>query len=329
MGRKIAFSSSAERSPASRRSRFASVASRPAKLSLKKLSWNCRRSIDIRVHQHLVHHRKQPLGRERLLDESRGAERGRFLDVHVARVAREDEDGRGRVGLQLFECLDQIQAAHARHLDIRDDQVHALELREVERLFAARRLGDLIADVLENLGDDLPDGGDVVDDHDSRHGGPYRTFLRVSSRTSGLKGLTIQPVAPALLPFCLRSVPASVVSTRIGMNLQSGSARRLCTRSMPFMPGMLTSVITRSNFFCFAVASAWLPSGASTTSCPALVRVKATLCRMVVESSTTRICAIACPLRKARPWRCHPRRASPPPAPCHWAQRAPRLVSSG
>ena len=32
------------------------------------------------------------------------------------------------------------------------------------------------------------------------------------------------------------------------------------------MPGMFTSVMTRSNFFCFAVANALLPSGASVTS---------------------------------------------------------------
>src|SRR5580765_4036195 len=92
MARKIAFSSSGERSPLSRRSRFASAASRPSRLSEKKLAWNWRRSIDIRVDEHLVHHRKQPLRRERLFDEPGGPERLGFLDVHVARVAREDQD---------------------------------------------------------------------------------------------------------------------------------------------------------------------------------------------------------------------------------------------
>src|SRR5262252_7153375 len=94
MARKIAFSSSGERSPASRRSRFASVASRPARLSLKKLSWNWRRSIDIRVDQYLVDRRQQAFWSERLLDEARGAERAGLLDVGVASVAREDQDGR-------------------------------------------------------------------------------------------------------------------------------------------------------------------------------------------------------------------------------------------
>src|SRR5258705_9297026 len=103
MARKIAFSSSGERSPPSSRSRFASVASRPSRLSEKKLAWNCRRSIDIRVDQHLVHHRQQPLRGERLLDEARRAERLGLLDVHIARVAGEDEDRRGLVGLQLAQ----------------------------------------------------------------------------------------------------------------------------------------------------------------------------------------------------------------------------------
>src|SRR5882672_5647625 len=136
MARKIAFSSSGERSPPSSRSRFASVASRPSRLSEKKLAWNCRRSIDIRVDEHLVHHRKQPFRGERLLDEPGGAERLGFLDVHVARVARKDEDRDGLVGLQLAQRLDQLEAVHAGHLDIGDDEVHPLQLRQVERFLA-------------------------------------------------------------------------------------------------------------------------------------------------------------------------------------------------
>jgi hypothetical protein len=36
---------------------------------------------------------------------------------------------------------------------------------------------------------------------------------------SGLKGLTNQPVAPALFPFIFKSVELSVVSISIGTNL--------------------------------------------------------------------------------------------------------------
>src|SRR5690606_34523219 len=169
MARKMAFSSSGERSPDSSRRRFASLASRPSRLSAKKLAWNWRRSIDIRVDEHLVHHRKQPLGRERLLDEPGRAERFGLLDVSVARVSREDEDRRRLVGLQLPQRLDELEAAHPGHLDVRDHEVHALELRQVERLLPPRRLGDLVAAVLEYLRDDLADGRHVVDDHDSRH----------------------------------------------------------------------------------------------------------------------------------------------------------------
>src|SRR4051794_7876425 len=145
--RKIAFRSSGERSPASRRSRLASVASRPSRLSEKKLAWNCRRSIDIGVDEDLVHRREQPLWRERLLDEPRGAKRLGFLDVAVARVARQDQDRDGLVALEIAQRLDQIEPAHAGHLDIGDDQVHALDLGEVERLVAARGFGHLVADV--------------------------------------------------------------------------------------------------------------------------------------------------------------------------------------
>src|SRR5882724_4779186 len=110
MARKMAFSSSGERSPLSRRSRFASAASRPSKLSEKKLAWNCLRSIDIRVDEHLVHHRKQPLRRERLFDEPGGSERLGFLDVHVSRIAGKDQYRRRLVALQLAQALDQLEA---------------------------------------------------------------------------------------------------------------------------------------------------------------------------------------------------------------------------
>src|SRR5688572_14956099 len=169
MARKIAFSSSGDCSPASSLRRLASAPSRPSRLSEKKLAWNCRRSIDISVHEHLVDHREEPFGRERLLDETGSSERLSLLDVLVARVAREDEDGRVLVRAEAAQGLDQVQAAHARHVHVGDHQVHALQLGELERLVAARGLGHLVADVLEHLAHDLADRGDVVDDHYSRH----------------------------------------------------------------------------------------------------------------------------------------------------------------
>src|SRR5262245_28996632 len=52
-----------------------------------------------------------------------------------------------------------------------------------------------------------------------RHRAYPKTFLIVASSWSGLKGLTIQPVAPAALPSCFFSSADSVVSMSMGVNL--------------------------------------------------------------------------------------------------------------
>ena len=51
------------------------------------------------------------------------------------------------------------------------------------------------------------------------HGNQPSTRLTVETSCSGLKGLTIQPVAPAALPSCFLSAADSVVSVRMGVNL--------------------------------------------------------------------------------------------------------------
>src|SRR5262249_16600195 len=65
--------------------------------------------------------------------------------------------------------------------------------------------------LLEKYRQELPD----VD----RHALYSRTFLIVAKSWSGLKGLTIQPVAPAAFPACFFSGADSVVSSRMGVNL--------------------------------------------------------------------------------------------------------------
>src|SRR5882724_9087902 len=62
---------------------------------------------------------------------------------------------------------------------------------------------------------------------------------------------------------------------------------------MPSILGMLTSVITRSNFPRSAICSASQPSAACSTWWPALVSVMPTICRIAAESSTAKIFAIA------------------------------------
>src|SRR5437660_10615727 len=53
----------------------------------------------------------------------------------------------------------------------------------------------------------------------NRHCAYPKTFLIVASSWSGLKGLTIQPVAPAALPSCFFSGADSFVSLSMGVNL--------------------------------------------------------------------------------------------------------------
>src|SRR6185369_4565062 len=70
------------------------------------------------------------------------------------------------------------------------------------------------------------------------------TFLITATSWSCLNGLTIQPVAPAARASALRVSSDSVVSRMIGMPLLMGCWRYLRMNSMPFITGMLRSVMT-------------------------------------------------------------------------------------
>src|SRR5688572_10916805 len=112
------------------------------------------------------------------------------------------------------------------------------------------------------------------------------TFSITCTSFSGLNGLTIHPVAPALLPSCFFASSASVVSIRIGVNWYSGRCRSARINSIPFMFGMFKSVITTSTLALPSRSMACLPSSASITSNPTPFNVKLTISRMVRESST-------------------------------------------
>src|ERR1044072_3216460 len=104
-----------------------------------------------------------------------------------------------------------------------------------------------------------------------RHGYLSSTRCTVAISCAGSNGLTIQPVAPALLPSRLRSAELSVVSIRIGVWLYCGSARSARITSKPSRSGMFTSSRTRSNEDAAASRSASSPSAADVTSKPALL----------------------------------------------------------
>ena len=65
-----------------------------------------------------------------------------------------------------------------------------------------------------------------------------RTTLATLQHCSGLNGLTIHPVAPAAFPSSFFSCCDSVVSMRIGVNLNSGFARSCRIMVMPSMTGI-------------------------------------------------------------------------------------------
>src|SRR6516165_7784133 len=93
-----------------------------------------------------------------------------------------------------------------------------------------------------------------------------RTLLTIDTSCSGRKGLMIQPEAPADLACCFIPSSDSVVRQRIGIPSKAGSLRSAPTSSMPFMCGMLTSVMTAwIGPPPWALVSASRPSAASIT----------------------------------------------------------------
>src|SRR3569623_1389850 len=67
-------------------------------------------------------------------------------------------------------------------------------------------------------------------------------FLTTATCCSCLKGLTIQPVAPAALASALRLSSDSEVRKMIGTPLLAGCWRNFLMNSMPFITGILRSV---------------------------------------------------------------------------------------
>src|SRR5690606_8757368 len=76
-----------------------------------------------------------------------------------------------------------------------------------------------------------------------RHAAYPRTLRTTSTSCSGLNGLTIHPVAPALRPWSRLPACDSVVSMRIGVNLYCSMARSDFTSVMPSIFGILTSAM--------------------------------------------------------------------------------------
>src|SRR5690606_29526935 len=110
-----------------------------------------------------------------------------------------------------------------------------------------------------------------------------------ASKSSALKGLTIQPLAPARLARSMSDSCPSLVSITTGNAALRLSCLMVSSISSPFTRGMLTSKITipiSRSAATLDVPSA--PSLASTTSKPASRSTVPTCWRTVGESSTTK-----------------------------------------
>ena len=95
------------------------------------------------------------------------------------------------------------------------------------------------------------------------------SLVTTARSCSGLKGLVIQPVAPAALASCLALSSDSVVRNTIGIPTMEGTFRKCRIRSKPFITGMLRSVITISMALDLALTKPSIPSVASITVYPA------------------------------------------------------------
>src|ERR1700733_2002646 len=127
------------------------------------------------------------------------------------------------------------------------------------------------AEIEQGCFEDVKEFAGLLPEHFGRiqRGHDRTSLLTTKSTWACLNGLVIQPVAPAFFASSLTASLDSVVRNTIGRPSNAGNARSARINSMPFMTGMLRSVMTRSNLLALAFSSPWAPSPASTTLCPA------------------------------------------------------------
>jgi len=119
--------------------------------------------------EHLLQRREQHVGAERLHDPT-GRAGVAPAALHVLRRLRGEHEDRGELELrQVAQALHQVDAVHARHVDVGDHQVEFLPPRGGERLRAVLRLDHVVPCVDQREADHLTHGGGVVDYQDPRH----------------------------------------------------------------------------------------------------------------------------------------------------------------
>ena len=105
------------------------------------------------------------LARERLLDEVERALLGR-LDRGADGPVAGDHDDRQRL-VHRAEALEHLEAVHARHLHVEQDEIGRLALGQRQAFLAGGRADELVAFVFERHAQRVANGGLVVDHQDA------------------------------------------------------------------------------------------------------------------------------------------------------------------
>ena len=113
----------------------------------------------------LLHRHQHALALERLLDEIKGAELGRFDRGVDVGVAGDHHDGRDLD--EMPQLLQHFEAVHARHLDVEEHEVGRFALDQLDAFLARRRQHHVVAVVLERHLQRVADRRLVIDDQDA------------------------------------------------------------------------------------------------------------------------------------------------------------------
>src|SRR5690606_40055594 len=148
----------------SRRSKPASMACRPSRLSSKNAAWKRLMSIVGPSAQDLAHGGDQLRRLERLDQPAGGAGGAAFLLLVGTRLGGQHQQRGELVVRQLAQLADQLDPVHAGHVDVGDHGVELLPLGLVQCGLAVLGLVHGIAGGGQGKGDHLPHGGGIVDD---------------------------------------------------------------------------------------------------------------------------------------------------------------------
>ena len=154
--------------------------------------------------------RAQQLGdRQRLLDEVEGAE-PRRLDRGLDRAVAGENDDRAAQRMLLVPFAQQRDAVHVGHPDVEQHEVGLLARGRAARGGRVGRDLDLVALLREDLGEQSPDIGLVIDDENSRRSHAFSLLASARRASRAAAGNTMRIARAALRARC-RPRPAAVL----------------------------------------------------------------------------------------------------------------------